>query len=56
LMLGNVGLGKTHLATGLAVAACRQGKRVRFYTAAGLVNELVAAQHDYRLSRFCRIR
>lgn len=52
LMLGNPGLGKTHVATGLAVAACRQGKRVRFYTAAGLVNELVAAQHDYRLSRF----
>jgi DNA replication protein DnaC len=52
LMLGNPGLGKTHVATGLAVAACRMGKRVRFYTAAGLVNELVAAQRDYRLSRF----
>src|ERR1700712_3332954 len=31
IMLGNPGLGKTHVATGLAVAACRQGKRVRFY-------------------------
>lgn len=52
IMLGNPGLGKSHVATGLAVAACRMGKRVRFYTAAGLVNDLVAAQRDYRLSRF----
>src|SRR6266702_7711883 len=31
LMIGNPGLGKSHVATGLALAACRQGKRVRFY-------------------------
>jgi DNA replication protein DnaC len=30
LMIGNPGLGKSHVATGLALAACRQGKRVRF--------------------------
>jgi DNA replication protein DnaC len=41
----------THVATGLALAACRQGKRVRFYNAAGLVNELIKAQQEYRLSR-----
>lgn len=52
IMVGNPGLGKSHLATGLALAACRQGQRVRFYNTAGLVNELMAAQHDYRLSRF----
>jgi DNA replication protein DnaC len=40
------------VATGLALAACRQGKRVRFYNAAGLVNELIKAQQEYRLSRF----
>lgn len=51
LMLGNPGLGKTHIATGLALAACRQGYKVRFYTAAGLVNELIQAQDDHRLSR-----
>jgi DNA replication protein DnaC len=51
LMLGNPGLGKTHLATGLALAACRQGYKVRFYTAAGLVNELIQAQDDHRLPR-----
>jgi len=52
LMVGNPGLGKSHLASALALAACRQGKRVRFYNAAWLVNELTAAQQDYRLSRF----
>ena len=51
LLVGNPGLGKTHVATGLALAACRQGKKVRFYNVAGLVNELIQAQHDLRLSR-----
>jgi DNA replication protein DnaC len=51
LMVGNPGLGKTHLATALALAACRQGYKVRFYTAAGLVNELIQAQDDHRLPR-----
>ena len=51
-MIGNPGLGKTHLATGLAAAACRQGGRVRFWTAAGLVNELLQAQDEHRLHRF----
>jgi hypothetical protein len=44
LFVGNPGLGKTHVATGLALAACRQGYRVRFYNAATLVNELLQAQ------------
>lgn len=51
ILIGNPGLGKTHLATGLALAACRQGKRVRFWTAAGLVNELLQAQDEHRLHR-----
>jgi DNA replication protein DnaC len=47
VFLGDCGTGKTHLMTGLCVAACRQKKRVRFTTAANLVNELVEArQHD----------
>lgn len=49
LMVGHPGLGKTHLATALGVAACRQGRRVRFYNAAGLVNELLAAQEHHRV-------
>ena len=33
------------------MAACRQKKRVRFTTAAGLINELVEAQHKNQLRR-----
>ncbi len=50
-LIGNAGTGKTHLATALGLAACRQGKRVRFFTAAGLVNQLEEAQHGHRLDR-----
>src|ERR1700730_17133652 len=45
------GTGKTHLLTGLAVAACRQKRRVRFATAAALINELVEAKHQLQLGR-----
>jgi len=51
LMVGNPGLGKTHLATGLAVAACRQGFRARFYNAAALVNDLLQAEDERRVPR-----
>jgi DNA replication protein DnaC len=51
IFLGEAGTGKTHLATALCVAACQQKRRVRFTTAAGLVNELVEAQHNNQLSR-----
>ena len=52
ILIGNPGLGKTHLALGLAATACREGRRVRFWTAAGLVNELIQAQDEHRLHRF----
>jgi len=52
IFIGNPGLGKTHLSISLALSACRQGRRVRFWTAAGLVNELLAAQDANRLHRF----
>jgi DNA replication protein DnaC len=51
VFLGPTGTGKTHCAIALGAAACRQGKRVRFTTAAGLINELVEAQAQLRLSR-----
>ncbi len=51
LFLGEPGTGKTHLAIGLGVAACRQRRRVRFTTAAALVNDLIEAQHQHQLSR-----
>jgi DNA replication protein DnaC len=52
LMLGNPGLGKTHLATSLGLEACRQGYKTRFYNAAGLVNELLQAQDEHRVNKF----
>lgn len=51
IFVGNPGLGKTHLAIALARAACRQGRKVRFWTAAGLVSELLQAQDEHRLHR-----
>jgi DNA replication protein DnaC len=51
IFIGSYGTGKTHLATALGVAACRQGKRARFYTAAGLINELLEAHAQLRISR-----
>src|SRR5438270_4379036 len=51
IFIGDSGTGKTHLLTGLAVAACRQQRRVRFATAAGLINELVEAKHQLQLGR-----
>src|SRR2546422_5387318 len=54
IFLGETGTGKTHLATGLGVAACRQRKRVRFTTAAEMVNELIEAKNKSELSRVTR--
>jgi DNA replication protein DnaC len=51
LFLGEAGTGKTHLATALGVAACRQRRRVRFTTAAEMVNELVEAKNNNELNR-----
>jgi DNA replication protein DnaC len=51
-LIGNAGTGKTHLATALGLAACRLHRRVRFFTAAALVNQLEAAQQQHRLDRF----
>ena len=50
-MIGEPGTGKTHLSSGLCVAASRQRRRTRFTTAAALVNELVEAKHSNQLSR-----
>jgi len=52
LLVGNPGLGKTHIATGLAAAAGRQGHHVRFYNAAALVNEMLQLQDKHQLPRF----
>jgi DNA replication protein DnaC len=51
IFIGDSGTGKTHLLTGLAIAACRQKRRVRFTTAAALINEMVEAKHQLQLGR-----
>ncbi|MDA0988053.1 MAG: IS21-like element helper ATPase IstB [Chloroflexi bacterium] len=50
-MMGNMGTGKTHVAISLGLMACRQGKKVRFVTATGLINDLVEAQEQHTLGR-----
>jgi len=40
VLVGGTGAGKTHVATALGVAAIHQGKRLRFYNAVDLVNQL----------------
>jgi DNA replication protein DnaC len=52
LLVGNPGLGKTHIATGLGLAACRQDRRVRFYSVTHLINELQEAQATHQLHHF----
>lgn len=51
VLLGDSGTGKTHLLIALGTAAAEQGRRVRYVTTAGLVNELVEAADEKELSR-----
>ena len=51
VLLGDSGTGKSHLLIALGVAACHQGRSVRYTTAAALVNELVEAADDRALAK-----
>lgn len=51
ILIGEVGTGKTHLATALGLVACQKGYRVLFTTASELCNVLVEAKAEDRLSR-----
>ena len=51
LLLGNSGTGKTHLALGLALAACQRGYRVLWCSVAALVHEMLEAIDERRLLR-----
>ena len=51
ILIGDSGTGKTHLATALGIAACQQGRRVRFTTLAALANELQEAHSQQDLAR-----
>ena len=56
IALGPSGTGKTHVALGLGLAACRKGLSVSFITAAALVNELMEAHDERRLLRLLRLQ
>jgi DNA replication protein DnaC len=51
LLVGNVGTGKTHVASALAFAACAQGYRVRFFSVTGLVTHLLEQREIGKLER-----
>lgn len=55
LLVGPPGVGKTHLAIGLAVKACLARKRVLFTTATALLDDLVAAQVSNTLGKILQI-
>lgn len=52
IFMGAVGTGKTHLATAVALKACQQGRRVRFFTAASLANILLERNSKGTLNNF----
>jgi DNA replication protein DnaC len=51
LLVGPSGTGKTHLATSLGMAACAQGKRVRFWRVTELITTLREADQERQLLR-----
>jgi DNA replication protein DnaC len=51
VLAGAPGVGKSHLAIALGREACRRGYRVRFFTAAGLVNTYLEAREQRQVLR-----
>lgn len=49
ILLGGVGLGKTHLASAPGYSACQAGHTVLFASAVDMLNSLLAAQSAHRL-------
>lgn len=51
LLVGPSGTGKSHLAIGLGIAACGQGRKVRFYRVTELITTLLEAKEERQLLR-----
>lgn len=51
VLYGDVGTGKTHMATALVAAACQQGIQARFFTTSALVMMLRRAKEEDRLDK-----
>ena len=54
IALGPSGVGKTHFAIALGVAACQRGIKIRFATADAIVHELIESHDEKRLLRLQR--
>ena len=52
ILMGAVGTGKSHLASAIGLEACQKGKKVKFYTAAGLANLLFEKNKKGLLNHF----
>jgi DNA replication protein DnaC len=51
LLVGPSGTGKSHLATALGMAACAQGRKVRFFRVTELITLLLEAKEERQLLR-----
>ena len=51
LLVGPSGTGKSHLATALGMAACAQGRKVRFFRVTELITHLLEAKEERQLLR-----
>lgn len=54
ILYGPVGTGKSHLATAIGVAACKNGKKVKFLRTATLVNKLSEAKSKGELQKLLK--
>jgi DNA replication protein DnaC len=54
ILIGNSGTGKTHMAIAVGIRACEENYRVMFRSAAALVNEMIEARKDNRLSIYIK--
>jgi DNA replication protein DnaC len=55
LLVGKPGVGKTHLSIALALRACQARKRVRFFQAVNLLDDLLAAEASRTLAKVLEV-